>query len=69
MQEAGLDALLEDGEDESAVVRTRRGYVRARGPNQSRYLRALAAGVPGRAENMKLKLWSKSSSSISFMVS
>ncbi|MBL8250726.1 MAG: PhoH family protein [Candidatus Competibacter sp.] len=40
LQEAGADALLE-GEDASAdevVIRTRRGLIRGRGPNQQRYL-------------------------------
>ncbi len=43
MQEAGLDALADDEEAEEAIVRTRRGFVRARGPNQSRYLRCIGA--------------------------
>ena len=41
LQEAGADALLEkaEGEEiEDVVIRTRRGTVRGRGPNQQRYL-------------------------------
>ena len=39
LQEAGADALIEDepGTDE-VVIRTRRGLIRGRGPNQQRYL-------------------------------
>jgi phosphate starvation-inducible PhoH-like protein len=42
LQQAGLDALLGDDELDEAVIRTRRGYVRARGANQGRYVRSIA---------------------------
>ena len=40
LQEAGADALIEDSEPETdeIVIRTRRGLIRGRGPNQQRYL-------------------------------
>ena len=39
LQESGVDALLEGQKEEVATVRTRRGIIRARGANQSQYLR------------------------------
>ena len=40
LQESGVDALLEGrGDDDIVTVRTRRGLIRARGANQSQYLR------------------------------
>ncbi|HRD66378.1 MAG TPA: PhoH family protein [Candidatus Competibacter sp.] len=39
LQEAGADALIEEEpETDEVVIRTRRGLVRGRGPNQQRYL-------------------------------
>ena len=40
LQEAGADALIEDSEPETdeVAIRTRRGLIRGRGPNQQRYL-------------------------------
>lgn len=40
LQEAGADALAEDAEADTdqVVIRTRRGLIRGRGPNQQRYL-------------------------------
>lgn len=40
LQEAGADALIEDGEPdgEEVTIRTRVGLIRGRGPNQQRYL-------------------------------
>ncbi len=39
LQEAGADALLEtDAEADEITIRTRRGLIRGRGPNQQRYL-------------------------------
>ncbi len=38
LQEAGIEALLEEIEVEEVVIRTRRGVIRGRGPNQQRYL-------------------------------
>ncbi|RUM92861.1 MAG: phosphate starvation-inducible protein PhoH [Thiothrix sp.] len=40
LQESGVDTLLESQRDDDvAIVRTRRGVIRARGANQSHYLR------------------------------
>jgi phosphate starvation-inducible PhoH-like protein len=43
LQESGLDALLEDVEDQlpDMVIKTKRALVRARGPNQQQYLHAI----------------------------
>jgi len=40
LQESGVDALLSQTEEttETSVIRTRRGVIKARGPNQARYL-------------------------------
>ncbi|MBK8181564.1 MAG: PhoH family protein [Candidatus Competibacteraceae bacterium] len=40
LQEAGADALLDDAaaETDEVLIRTRRGLIRGRGPNQQRYL-------------------------------
>lgn len=38
LQEAGVEEALEDSISEEAVVRIRRGYIRGRGGNQTRYL-------------------------------
>ena len=39
LQEAGADALIEpEPETDEVVIRTRRGLIRGRGPNQQRYL-------------------------------
>jgi phosphate starvation-inducible PhoH-like protein len=39
LQESGVDAMLEDtGEVPETVIKTRRGLVRPRGPNQAQYL-------------------------------
>ncbi len=38
LQEAGIEALLEEVEVEEVVIRTRRGVIHGRGPNQQRYL-------------------------------
>lgn len=40
LQESGVEALLEEAEDvEDVIVRTKRGVVKGRGPNQKRYLK------------------------------
>ncbi len=42
LQQSGMDALVESGEqaeEEEVVIRTRRGAIIGRGPNQQRYLR------------------------------
>ena len=40
LQESGVEALLEEAEDvEDVVIRTKRGVVKGRGPNQKRYLK------------------------------
>ncbi len=39
LQESGVDTLLESQRDDVVTVRTRRGVIRARGANQSHYLR------------------------------
>ena len=41
LQESGLEPETDTETSEDAVVRTRRGYIRARGRNQKRYLRAI----------------------------
>ncbi|NEX22954.1 PhoH family protein [Thiorhodococcus mannitoliphagus] len=43
LQEAGADALLEQVEDRlpEVVIKTKRGLIRARGPNQQEYLHAI----------------------------
>ena len=44
LQESGVEALLTEEAEaagEEVVIRTRRGLVRGRGPNQQRYLRAI----------------------------
>lgn len=43
LQEAGVDALLEEqpSSGDEIVIRTRRGTVRGRGPNQQRYLQSI----------------------------
>ena len=43
LQEAGVDALLEPGgaEEEVVGIRTRRGVVKARGPNQAHYVESM----------------------------
>ncbi|NEV61905.1 PhoH family protein [Thiorhodococcus minor] len=43
LQEAGVDALLEQVEDRlpEVVIKTKRGLIRARGPNQQEYLHAI----------------------------
>ncbi len=44
LQESGVEALLAEEAEaagEEVVIRTRRGLVRGRGPNQQRYLRAI----------------------------
>lgn len=43
LQESGVDALLRDDTDTlpEVVIKTRRGLVRARGPNQQEYLHAI----------------------------
>ena len=40
LQEAGADGLAEsaDAETDEVIIRTRRGLIRGRGPNQQRYL-------------------------------
>ena len=38
LQESGVEALLAEAEFEEVTVRTRRGLIRARGTNQTRYL-------------------------------
>lgn len=42
LQESGVEALLAEGEFEEVTVRTRRGLIRARGTNQTRYLRHIS---------------------------
>ncbi len=44
MSEAGIDTLAEDdaGETQEVVIKVRRGAVKGRGPNQKRYLHAIA---------------------------
>lgn len=39
LQEAGVEEVLEESGTEEAVIHIRRGYIRGRGANQSRYLR------------------------------
>jgi len=39
LQESGIEALLEEEEVEDVVIRTKRGVVKGRGPNQKRYLK------------------------------
>jgi phosphate starvation-inducible PhoH-like protein len=39
LQESGVEALLEQEDVEQVVIRTKRGVVRGRGPNQQRYLK------------------------------
>jgi phosphate starvation-inducible PhoH-like protein len=41
LQESGVEALLEppDEEEDEVTIRTRRGMIRGRGPNQKRYLK------------------------------
>jgi len=39
LQEAGIEAALDEDGDDEAVLRIRRGIVRGRGANQSRYIR------------------------------
>jgi phosphate starvation-inducible PhoH-like protein len=39
LQESGVEALLEQEDVEHVVIRTKRGVVRGRGPNQQRYLK------------------------------
>ncbi len=42
LQESGIEALLEEVEDiEEVVIRTKRGVVKGRGPNQKRYLKGI----------------------------
>ncbi|MTW19626.1 PhoH family protein [Allochromatium palmeri] len=43
LQESGVDALLEQVEDRlpDVVIKTKRGLIRARGPNQQEYLHAI----------------------------
>ncbi len=43
LQESGMDALLEDAaqSQEEAVIQTRRGTIRGRGPHQVQYLRSI----------------------------
>ncbi len=43
LQESGADALLESAEDRlpDVVIKTKRGLIRARGPNQQSYLHAM----------------------------
>ena len=44
LQESGIDALIEDqAEVEPVVIKTRRGVIKARGPNQAQYLNAIQA--------------------------
>ncbi len=45
LQESGVEALLEPPEQEEVdvVIRTKRGEIRGRGPNQKRYLRAIVS--------------------------
>ena len=39
LQESGVESLLETDEEEEVVIRTKRGVIRGRGPNQKRYLK------------------------------
>lgn len=41
LQESGVEALLEQEDVEQAEIRTKRGVVRGRGPNQQRYLKSI----------------------------
>ncbi len=42
LQESGIESLLEEAEDvEDITVRTKRGVVKGRGPNQKRYLKSI----------------------------
>lgn len=41
LQESGVEALLEQEDVEQVVIRTKRGVVRGRGPNQQRYLKSI----------------------------
>jgi phosphate starvation-inducible PhoH-like protein len=42
LQESGVEALLEEVEDiEEVAIRTKRGVVKGRGPNQQRYLKSI----------------------------
>ncbi len=43
LQESGVEALLEEqlGGDEEVLIRTKRGVVKGRGPNQKRYLKSI----------------------------
>jgi phosphate starvation-inducible PhoH-like protein len=39
LQESGVEALLEHQDEEEVAIRTKRGVIRGRGPNQRRYLK------------------------------
>ncbi len=41
LQESGVEALLEQEAFEDVVIRTKRGVIRGRGPNQQRYLKSI----------------------------
>ncbi len=41
MQQSGLDGLLEEQDEPEVLVRTRRGVVRARGSNQTTYIKSI----------------------------